>query len=129
MPPCAISVWSLPGSGYLVGDGSWNLRVFVTDLQVERSLRVKGDLHIGGVMLRLVEDLGPDGSYGTQYLNSCSRRLGFGAAVIDGQLGQLKLLVPCFEVVLAHEGDSVSGDLAEGLREAVGVVCIGWHDM
>lgn len=43
--------------GYLVGDGSWNLRVFVTDLQVERSLRVKGDLHIGGVMLRLVEDL------------------------------------------------------------------------
>jgi hypothetical protein len=44
--------------GYLVGDGSWNLRVFVTDLQVERTLRVKGDLHIGGVMLKLVEDLG-----------------------------------------------------------------------
>lgn len=44
--------------GYLVGDGSWNLRVYVTDLQVERTLRVKGDLHIGGVMLRLVEDLG-----------------------------------------------------------------------
>lgn len=39
-------------------DGSWVLRVFVTDLQVERSLRVKGELHIGGVMLRLVEDLG-----------------------------------------------------------------------
>ncbi|XP_015109319.1 unc-112-related protein [Diachasma alloeum] len=38
-------------------DGSWVLRVYVTDLQVERSLRVKGDLHIGGVMLRLVEDL------------------------------------------------------------------------
>ena len=44
--------------GYLIGDGSWNLRVYVTDLQVERTLRVKGDLHIGGVMLRLVEDLG-----------------------------------------------------------------------
>lgn len=43
--------------GYLVGDGSWNLRVHVTDLQVERTLRVKGDLHIGGVMLKLVEDL------------------------------------------------------------------------
>lgn len=43
--------------GFLVGDGSWNLRVYVTDLQVERSLRVKGDLHIGGVMLKLVEDL------------------------------------------------------------------------
>lgn len=38
-------------------DGSWVLRVYVTDLQVERSLRVKGELHIGGVMLRLVEDL------------------------------------------------------------------------
>lgn len=39
-------------------DGSWVLRVYVTDLQVERSLRVKGELHIGGVMLRLVDDLG-----------------------------------------------------------------------
>ncbi|XP_014209103.1 unc-112-related protein isoform X1 [Copidosoma floridanum] len=38
-------------------DGSWVLRIYVTDLSVERSLRVKGDLHIGGVMLRLVEDL------------------------------------------------------------------------
>jgi len=43
--------------GYLV-DGSWKLRVFVTDLQAERTLRVKGDLHVGGVMLKLVEDLG-----------------------------------------------------------------------
>ncbi|RZF45048.1 hypothetical protein LSTR_LSTR002009 [Laodelphax striatellus] len=43
--------------GYLIGDGTWNLRVYVTNLQVERSLRVKGDLHIGGVMLKLVEDL------------------------------------------------------------------------
>lgn len=44
--------------GYLVGDGSWTLRVYVTDLQVERTIRVKGDLHMGGVMLKLVEDLG-----------------------------------------------------------------------
>ena len=44
--------------GYLVGDGTWELRVFVTDLKTERVLRVKGDLHIGGVMLKLVEDLG-----------------------------------------------------------------------
>ncbi|RWS30653.1 unc-112-related protein-like isoform X1, partial [Leptotrombidium deliense] len=43
--------------GYLVGDGSWELKIFVTDLKVERTLRVKGDLHIGGVMLKLVEDL------------------------------------------------------------------------
>ena len=44
--------------GVAVGDGSWTLTVFVTDLQVERRLRVKGDLHIGGVMIRLVDELG-----------------------------------------------------------------------
>ncbi|CAG9813834.1 unnamed protein product [Phaedon cochleariae] len=44
-------------NGHVVGDGSWDLRVFVTDLQTERLIRVKGDVHIGGVMLRLVEDL------------------------------------------------------------------------
>lgn len=43
--------------GKLIGDGSWELHVHVTDLQVERILRVKSDLHIGGVMLRLVEEL------------------------------------------------------------------------
>uniref|UniRef100_A0A0K8TSF5 Putative mitogen inducible protein product n=1 Tax=Tabanus bromius TaxID=304241 RepID=A0A0K8TSF5_TABBR len=42
-----------------VGDPTWNLRVFITDLQVERVLRVKGDLHIGGVMLKLVDPEGP----------------------------------------------------------------------
>lgn len=45
-------------NGQIIGDGSWNLRVYVTDLQTERILRVKGDLHIGGVMLKLVEELG-----------------------------------------------------------------------
>lgn len=45
-------------NGYAVGDGSWDLRVYVTDLQTERLIRVKGDVHIGGVMLRLVELLG-----------------------------------------------------------------------
>jgi len=44
-------------NGYIVGDGSWELKIYVTDLQVERVLRVKGDLHVGGVMFRLVEDL------------------------------------------------------------------------
>ncbi|XP_022651904.1 unc-112-related protein-like isoform X1 [Varroa jacobsoni] len=38
-------------------DGSWELRIFVTDLKVERKLRVMGDLHIGGVMLKLVDTL------------------------------------------------------------------------
>lgn len=45
-------------NGQLIGDGSWDLRVYVTDLQTERQIRVKGDLHVGGVMLKLVEDLG-----------------------------------------------------------------------
>jgi len=46
------------GAGGLVyGDGSWDLTVFVTDLQVERTLRVKGDVHIGGVMIKLVDSL------------------------------------------------------------------------
>ena len=44
--------------GYLIGDGSWELRIFVTDLRVEHTLRVKGDLHVGGLMFKLVEDLG-----------------------------------------------------------------------
>lgn len=44
--------------GYMIGDGSWELRIFVTDLKVERTLRVKGDLHVGGLMFKLVEDLG-----------------------------------------------------------------------
>lgn len=45
-------------NGYIIGDGSWTLTIKVTDFGLERRLRVKGDLHIGGVMLRLVEDLG-----------------------------------------------------------------------
>ena len=44
--------------GQIVGDGSWTLTIFVTDLQVERNLRVRGDLHIGGAMIRLVDELG-----------------------------------------------------------------------
>ena len=39
-------------------DGSWELNILVTDLQVERTLRVMGDLHIGGVMVKLVQELG-----------------------------------------------------------------------
>jgi len=39
-------------------DGSWELNIVVTDLQVEKTLRVRGDLHVGGVMLKLVEALG-----------------------------------------------------------------------
>ncbi len=49
---------SLSVGGVAVGDGSWELRVHVTDLQVERTLRVRGDLHVGGLMIRLVDELG-----------------------------------------------------------------------
>lgn len=45
------------GGGVVYGDGSWDLSVFVTDLQVERTLRVRGDKHIGGVMIQLVDSL------------------------------------------------------------------------
>ncbi|XP_037500718.1 LOW QUALITY PROTEIN: unc-112-related protein-like [Rhipicephalus sanguineus] len=38
-------------------DGSWELCIHVTDLKLDRKLRVKGDMHIGGVMLQLVESL------------------------------------------------------------------------
>ena len=49
---------SMSSAGLPVGDGSWQLRILVTDLQVERTIRVKGDLHIGGVMIKLVDELG-----------------------------------------------------------------------
>ena len=39
-------------------DGSWELRILVTDLQVERTIRVKSELHVGGVMIKLVDELG-----------------------------------------------------------------------
>ena len=55
-PPIAHNVGS--GSRTVYGDGSWQLSIFVTDLQVERSLRVRGDTHIGGVMIQLVDSLG-----------------------------------------------------------------------
>lgn len=48
----------ISSDGYVLGDGSWQLKIFVTDLKLDRTLRVKGDLHIGGLMLKLVEDLG-----------------------------------------------------------------------
>ena len=55
-PPIAHGAGA--GSRTVYGDGSWQLSIFVTDLQVERSLRVRGDTHIGGVMIQLVDSLG-----------------------------------------------------------------------
>jgi len=39
-------------------DGTWELKMHVTDLKRDVSLRVTGEIHIGGVMLKLVEKLG-----------------------------------------------------------------------
>lgn len=42
----------------IMNDGSWELRIIITDLKVEKRVRVKGDMHIGGLILKLVEELG-----------------------------------------------------------------------
>lgn len=39
-------------------DGLWDIRVLVTDLDMPKILTVKGDLHIGGVMFKLVNSIG-----------------------------------------------------------------------
>lgn len=39
-------------------DGTWELKMHVTDLNRDVSPRVTGEIHIGGVMLKLVEKLG-----------------------------------------------------------------------
>jgi len=45
------------------GDGSWQLTVTIVELNVDRTLRVKGDLHIGGLMLAIVNGLGNTFTY------------------------------------------------------------------
>lgn len=40
------------------GERTWLLSIHITDLSVEKTLRVSGDLHVGGVMFKLVESLG-----------------------------------------------------------------------
>ena len=62
-------------AGQAVGDGTWTLAVFVTDLQVEKTLRVRGDLHIGGAMIRLVDELGKKRICGCYYSHVVKRRL------------------------------------------------------
>ena len=37
---------------------SWLLTIHVTDMKRTTQLRVTGDLHIGGLMLRLVDEVG-----------------------------------------------------------------------
>lgn len=47
-------------------DGTWELKMHVTDLRRDVSLRVTGEIHIGGVMLKLVEKLGRNSHTHTQ---------------------------------------------------------------
>lgn len=42
----------------VVNDGSWSLSVLVTDMNIQRTLFVTGQLHIGGLMLKLVDEIG-----------------------------------------------------------------------
>lgn len=42
--------------GHIMPEPSWDLRIFIPELQLERTLRVRGDMHIGGVMLKLSEE-------------------------------------------------------------------------
>ncbi|KAH8380121.1 hypothetical protein KR009_009094 [Drosophila setifemur] len=42
-----------------VGDNSWNLRIFITDQALEKTIRVRGDQHIGAIMLQLVDPENP----------------------------------------------------------------------
>ena len=39
-------------------DGFWMLSVRVTDPQAEQRVRVRGDMHVGGLMYKLVQELG-----------------------------------------------------------------------
>uniref|UniRef100_F1KYS4 Protein unc-112 n=1 Tax=Ascaris suum TaxID=6253 RepID=F1KYS4_ASCSU len=41
----------------VVNDGSWSLSVLVTDMNIQRTLFVTGQLHIGGLMLKLVDEI------------------------------------------------------------------------
>jgi len=42
----------------MAADGSWDLTVFITDMNIENTVRVRGDLHVGGLMLKLVNAVG-----------------------------------------------------------------------
>ncbi|VDD89069.1 unnamed protein product [Enterobius vermicularis] len=41
----------------VANDGSWSLTVLITDMNIQRNLFVTGGLHIGGLMLKLVDEI------------------------------------------------------------------------
>jgi len=63
----SASVWSVyscvdeiiqPVLTMATADGSWDLTVIITDMNVEQTIRTRGDLHVAGLMLRLVNAVG-----------------------------------------------------------------------
>ncbi|KAE9556784.1 hypothetical protein FO519_000190 [Halicephalobus sp. NKZ332] len=42
----------------VVNDHTWNLGIYVTDINVSKDLLVRGDKHVGGVMMALVDSIG-----------------------------------------------------------------------
>lgn len=56
-------------NGYPVGDGSWDLKIYITNLRIERTIRVTGDLHIGGLVLNLTNELGKLTDQATRHLH------------------------------------------------------------
>ena len=83
----------IPGDrGIVEHGGTWTLNVFVTDLQVERNLRVRGDMHVGGVMIRLVDELGRRPLQKPKTLNSLVQK---GSAI---RLGIVYSTIPYFGV-------------------------------
>ncbi|KAI8425297.1 hypothetical protein MSG28_007072 [Choristoneura fumiferana] len=77
--------------GEIVGDGSWNLTVYVTDLSEKRTMVVKGDMHIGGVMLKLTESfaVGVNGTWRALCPDQ-NRRL----AIYTGRVSALRMRRP-----------------------------------
>ncbi|CAJ0569841.1 unnamed protein product, partial [Mesorhabditis spiculigera] len=51
--------------GHYAPDGSWQLSILVTDMNIQRNLYVTGEEHIGGLMLKLVNEIGtyPDSGH------------------------------------------------------------------
>lgn len=71
-------------------DGTWELKMHVTDLRRDVSLRVTGEIHIGGVMLKLVEKLGRNSHSHTemplQYQGQSGKRRLFKGAYLKSEV-------------------------------------------
>lgn len=39
-------------------DGTWKLGIFVTDINTSKEVYARGDMHIGGIMIKVVDAIG-----------------------------------------------------------------------